>query len=264
MIYLIVTDRHGKDKKAADLFTRHKILNITIHQDDKEMEKKLIRMLSGHRVDGLILSPINKGEAFYKMMEKVKVPYCILGIDEFEKIPGVGVDETAAGADAAEYILQKGYRRIAFVVPPMYDAEGILNMGHHRRKNGIDSVMKKWGYEYAVMTSQDSDAYLQQVLEFIRASGEEKPALLCSGAIYAIKIMGFLKQHGYMAPKDYGIMTFDEVSEYEDLIPKITYLDNHAEKVGYAAGDLMIKMIRGEQTAQRIVVSHNIVEGQTL
>ena len=38
------------------------ILNITIHRDDKEMEKKLVSMLSGHRVDGLILSPVNKGE----------------------------------------------------------------------------------------------------------------------------------------------------------------------------------------------------------
>lgn len=239
------------------------ILNITIHRDDKEMEKKLISMLTGHRVDGLIISPINKGEAFYKMMEKVQVPYCVLGIDEFE-CPGVGVDEVKAGEEAAEYILQKGYRRVAFVAPPMYDADGILNMGHHRRLTGFSSVMKKHGLAHSLFTGQDGADYLQQVLDFIRAFEGQKPGLLCSGAIYAMEVMGFLKRFGYNAPQDYGIMTFDEVSDYENLIPRLTCLDNHVEKVGYAAGDLMVRLIRGEKTEQRIVIPHNIVEGQTL
>lgn len=240
------------------------ILNITIHRDDKEMEKKLVGMLTGHRVDGLIISPINKGRPFYNMMEKIKVPYCILGIDEFEGCPAVGVDEVAAGKEAAEHILGKGYERVAFVAPPMYDSDGILNMGHHKRLAGFVSVMQEQNHKYDVLMERESTIYLQQVLDFIRSSGAQKPGLLCSGAVYAIKIMGFLKKNGYNAPGDYGIMTFDEVSEYENLFPRLTCLDNHVEKVGYTVGDLMIKMIRGEQTEQRIVIPHNIIEGQTL
>lgn len=240
------------------------ILNITIHRDDKQMEEKLVRMLSGHRVDGLILSPINKGEAFYRMMEKVKVPHCILGIDEFENSPAVGVDEVAAGMEAAEYILSKGYQSISFVAPPMYDSDGILNMGHHRRLAGFTSMMKTRGCKYDVITDCKSSVYLQQVLDFVQASGSQKPGLLCSGAVYAIEIMGFLKKHGYTAPKDYGLMTFDDINEYKDLVPRVTCLDNHVESVGFAAGDLMVKMIRGEDAERRIVIPYDIVEGQTL
>ncbi len=240
------------------------ILNITIHRDDKEMEKKLVSMLSGHRVDGLILSPVNKGEPFYNMMSKVKVPYCILGIDEFENCPAVGIDELAAGKEAAEYIWGRGYRRVAFVAPPMYDSDGILNMGHHRRLAGFTAAMKSRNCEYEVLMDRESTAYLKQVLDFISCSDMTRPGLLCSGAVYAIQVMGFLKKHGYNAPKDYGIMTFDEVSAYENLFPRITCLDNHVEKTGLSAGDLMIKMICGEEAGQRIVIPHNILEGQTL
>lgn len=240
------------------------ILNITVHRDDKEMEKKLIGILSGHRVDGLILSPINKGESFYKMMEKVHVPYCVLGLEEVKDCPGVGVDEETAGVEAAEYILRKGYQRIAFVAPPMYDADGILNMGHYARLTGITSVMNAKECQFDVLTGQKSDIYLKQVLDFIRASGPQKPGLLCSGAIFAMEIMGFLKQYDYVVSEDYGLMTFDEISEYENLVPRLTCLDNHVEKMGYAAGDLMVKLIRGEQTQRRIVIPHSIVEGQTL
>ncbi len=69
------------DAIAKRVLQDNYILNITVHGDDKEMERKLVRTLVGHHVDALIISPINKGEDFYKMMEKVRVPYCVLGLD---------------------------------------------------------------------------------------------------------------------------------------------------------------------------------------
>lgn len=242
------------------------ILNITIHEDNKEAEKKLIRMLTGHRVDGLIMNPINKGTDFYDMMKNVKVPYCILGVDEFRDCACVGVDELAAGADAAEYILAKGYRNLAFVVPPLYDSDGILNLGHHRRLKGFVSVMEKRGLAYHVIYDREGrQGYLQQCLELIRKSGREnKAAFLCSGALFAMDVMGAVRQHGYFAPEDYGIMAFDGIDEYQNWSPRLTSLDNHVEEMGYAAGELIIQMIRGEEKSRRIVVPHNIVEGHTL
>lgn len=242
------------------------ILNITIHEDNKEAERKLIRMLTGHRVDGLILNPINKGEDFYEMMKNVKVPYCILGIDEFKDCAAVGVDETAAGEEAARYILKKGYRNVAFVVPPLYDADGMRNLGHHRRLKGFMTVMKEAGCDYHVICNENGKPeYLRQVLTLIRESGREnKAALLCSGAMFAMNILGAMRQHGYYAPEDYGIMAFDGIEEYQNWSPRLTSLDNHVEKMGFAAGDLVIRMIRGEETSRRIVIPHNIVEGHTL
>ena len=96
------------------------------------------------------------------------------------------------------------------------------------------------------------------------AGRENKPALLCSGAMFAMDIVGAVRQHGYYAPEDYGIMAFDGIEEYQSWSPRLTSLDNHVEKMGFEAGDLVIRMIRGEASERRIVIPHNIVEGQTL
>lgn len=272
MIGVVVVDiRNQFFSKTVDAIGRRVleddyILNITIHEDNKEAEKKLIRMLTGHRIDGLVMNPINKGADFYGMMKNVKVPYCILGVDEFKDCAGVGVDEFAAGVDAAKYILAKGYRNVAFVVPPLYDDDGIPNLGHHRRLKGVESVMKKTECNFQVIYNQaGKEGYRQQTLELVRQYGREnRLAFLCSGAVFAMNIMGTMQQHGYYAPEDYGIMAFDGIEEYQNFNLQLTTLDNHVEQIGYTAGDLIIRMIRGEKAERRIIIPHNIVEGRTL
>lgn len=266
MIGVIVVDlRNQYFPKIVDAIERRVqeddyILNITLHEDNKEMERKLIRTLVGHRIDGLILNPINKGEVFYEMMKNVKIPYCILGIDEFKDCCCVGVDEYAAGADAAIYMLKRGYKKIVFVAPPLYDADGVPNLGHHRRKDGFLAAARKGDCSCDVIWGED---YLIKVRECIRNSSE-KTGFLCSGAIFAADTMAMLREFGYRPPEDYGIMTFDGIDFYQNWEPRITALDNHVEKQGYAAGDLILKMIREEYTERRILVPYNIVEGQTI
>lgn len=240
------------------------ILNITVHGDDKEMEKKLIRTLVGHHVDGLIVSPINKGEHFYRMMERVGVPYCVLGLDEFEGCPGVGLDERKAGLDAAEYIAKKGYRKLLFVAPPFYDSDGVPNMGHYKRWDGVQEVGCRYGMACSMITQVKPENYLPLVLDYIKSCGTERPAILCSGAMFAVKVLGYLRREGYAAPDDYGIMTFDNLDEFGELHPRLPCVDNHVEKIGYAAGDLLMHLIQGEETDAREMIPHDILEGDTL
>lgn len=240
------------------------IVNITMHRDDKEMEKTLIRTLTGYRVDGLIISPINKGEAFQEMMKKVQVPYCVLGIDEFDDCPGVGIDEIAAGMEAAEYIVKKGYKKMVFLAPSMYDADGMINMGHHKRLEGIHSVMERYGASCLTISDMDRSRCMEKVLDFIRSCGGEKTAILCSGAIFALELMEYLLKYGYVTPDHYGLMTFDDTPEMANLYPRITCVNNHTTQIGYEAGSLLMKLIQGVQTEQRVVVPHSITERETL
>lgn len=267
MIGVIVVDlRNQYFPRIVDAIERRVweedyILNITLHEDDKEMERKLIRTLVGHRVDGLILNPINKGEDFLHMMENVRIPWCVLGLDELPGSPCVGVDEYEAAERAAGYILQKGYRRVAFVVPPLYDKNGILNLGHHRRRDGFVSVMRRAGCEFQVIHGND---YLQQVLDWHRRGGTQKNAFLCSGAIFAAEVMSMMNRNGFRAPENYGLMGFDSIEFERNLEVRLTTLDNHTEQMGCKAGEMLLKLIRKEETERRIVIPCDIIEGQTL
>lgn len=59
-------------------------------------------------------------------------------------------------------------------------------------------------------------------------------------------------------------MGYDRVGFYQDFSPRLTTVDNHVERMGYEAANMLIDMIEGREVPQHIKVPVAIVEGQTL
>jgi len=237
------------------------LLNITLHENCKMTEKKLIQTLTNHRVDGLILNPVNQNKEFELWLKSLQIPYVILGHSIFNESKTVGVDEEEAGRAATRYILQKGYKNIVFVVPPLNDADGLPNYGHVQRKTGFEEAAGQSGCQYQVIEGGD---YLKQVNDYMKTVGKEKPAFLCSGDYYAEQVMTDMYKNGYRAAYDYGIMGYDCIEIFQNILPSLTTVDNHVEEMGYQAADMLIRMIRGEDTPNQIQIPIQIVGGQTL
>ena len=239
------------------------ILNILLHEDDKELEKKTINMLQGNHVDGIILNPINKGEDLLEILRTMHTNCCLLGIDEVDDcpIPCVGNDETKAGKAAMEYILQKGYRDVIFVVPTLHDADGVYNFGHHRRLDGILESAKKENVTPIIISSAD---YKQRILELFVNKKLKKPAILCSGEVFALGIISALAGLKKKIGIDYGIMTFDHSKSLEALNMNMTSIDNKVEEIGAKAGELMVQMCNDKDVVNRVSIGFEIIEGDTL
>ena len=237
------------------------MLNISLHEDDKEEEKRLIQAMVGYHADGLILNCINKDEAFEKMLGQLGIPYVILGYQVFKNSHTVGVDEYEAAYKGVNFILEKGYKEVVFVVPPLYDADGIPNIGHADRKKGFADAAEKSGCRYTILYGND---YLEKALEYMRLKAESKPAFFCSGDTFAGELMSFFSRNGYLLPDDFGLMGYDRVRFYQDFSPRLTTVDNHVERMGYEAANMLIDMIEGREGPQHIKVPVAIVEGQTL
>ena len=237
------------------------ILTITLHEDSRELERKLIHTLVSHRADGLILNPVNKGEDFWRMMKNISIPYCILGLKEMEGCASVGVDEFRAGQAATEFILQKGYRDIVFVAPQLFNDLGLPNYGHYKRWLGVQDVTSKAACRCRLIKGLD---FCEQVSDMLAKQDGERIAFLCSGAVYAADVMRNVAVRGFKPLVDYGIIAFDRVDIYRYNELTLTTVDNHTELQGYQACDLLIKMIKGTQTNTQIEIPFDIVRGQTL
>jgi DNA-binding LacI/PurR family transcriptional regulator len=59
-------------------------------------------------------------------------------------------------------------------------------------------------------------------------------------------------------------MSFDQLDYYKNWSPRLAAVDNHPEQIGEEAGKLLVKMWRSEDTAERVVVPFQIVEGESL
>ena len=102
---------------STEAYARGYGVNITLHGGDAGTEREQLTRLADYRVDGIILSSVNEGEAYRTFLESLHRP--IVSVDNriADGIPFVGIDQRAAVREAVQRAAEKGYERIVFVCP---------------------------------------------------------------------------------------------------------------------------------------------------
>ncbi len=236
------------------------LLNITLHENDHEIEKMLIQTLVGHRVDGLIISPSSYDKVFWKYLKELPVPSVVIGNKLDAEITTVGIDEKKATRSAVNFIYERGYKHIIFVVPPLQGADSKDNMGHHQRLEGYCSAVKELGLDQMIIYG---DQYLGKIIQYMKKT-KDRPAFLCSGDVFAIEAYGALRKSGYLEKRDFGIMGFDHIDIPFGALSKLSTVDNHIEEIGEQAAEQILGMIRGERGVRHLEIPYKIIEGETV
>ena len=104
---------------STEAYARGYGVNITLHGGDAGTEREQLTRLADYRVDGIILSSVNEGEAYRTFLESLHRP--IVSVDNriADGIPFVGIDQRAAVREAVQRAAEKGYECIVFVCPPL-------------------------------------------------------------------------------------------------------------------------------------------------
>jgi LacI family transcriptional regulator len=236
-------------------------LNITLQENDPEMESRLIGNLVDRRVDGLILCPVNKGEAFRAFLKSLPAPSVVIGNYIAPDIPFVGIDERAAAIDAVELIVSKGYERIIFVCPPLANASKENIYSHEQRLAGFYEAIGRHS-----VSSRDvvgSDDYLDRLPSALRESGA-KTAFFCSGDIYALNAIRRLRAEGLEVPRDAGVMGFDNIDTLEFLLPSMATVDTPVCELGVLAVRTLLDLVEGKEAELRSLLDYSIIDGASL
>ena len=199
------------------------------HDSDCKEERRLIEMMKGYCVDGMILNCVNRGDEFKDWLDKLDMKYVILG---YQLLPGsytVGVNENKSVKDVVRFLKAHGYHKQVFVVPPLY--------------------------------GKDTN---EQALEFLKKNTGEKPVFLCTGEMFAIPMQKFLKKNGYRAPKDYGLMTYDRLMYRFWNEDAIAAVDNHVDQIGMSVANAVIDLIEEKEIPMNIEVPYDLEEGTSL
>lgn len=241
------------------------ILNILVHGDDKSLEAQMLKLLENYNVDGIVMNPINKGEELQRLLHvNGRQKFCLLALDEAEEagVCGIGIDERAAGYESAKNVLSFGYQKIYFVAPTYYDKDGRENPGHHSRYEGVKKACAEANILPLCITGDD---YPEQIAEVMKKNTGGKPAFLCSGAPFAVKVIQRLFGSGMEPGREYGMMTFDKVPEMASSSNiRLAYLDNNVDQIGKLAADMIIRMCEGQNVPERINIPFTIVNGNSL
>lgn len=168
------------------------------------------------------------------------MPHLVVGKPSFPcSVCWMDVSHEAAGQLAANYLLDKGYRRITFLL----DTEGEGKIAQ-RRLDGLTAALEE--EELTIETIPGVNGYEDSY----RQTGEllerpERPeALLCANNYLAIGCLQMLRQKGVRIPEDMALMTFDNYPFSMLLKPQLTAIEVDMFELGWEAAHFMLQKLR--------------------
>ena len=243
----------------ADLRELGYCMNICNSGNSVKKERKCIRNLLSHSIDGLIL--IGTGETDYTFLNNQKIPVVVVDRMSGEGIVTVKTDDALAGRIGAEYLHKKGYESVCF-----FSLE--KRQYAQNRERGFLEYMQKNSLKSQVMRLKDNsfEKIEQAVKKYLRTGEYKKSrsAIFCCKDDMAVYAVRALSEQGIRIPEDVAVLGFDNSSIGEFSNPPITSVAQ--DKIGISKNtvDVMMRMINGEKKIKNVYLGSEIVERKSV
>ncbi len=214
---------------------------ICITGYDLDKENVLINVLLSRRVDGIILSPIQKSIENISIIKDRNVPLVLFDcmIDDFEA-DYILIDNEAGAKEAVNYLISQGHKKIAYIGGNSNDSNNRLRCAGYRKslskaslsipKHYVkhDSYTFKHGYEAAMVLLRSND-----VPTAFFAANNRIMLGVCKG----------INDCGLQIPDDVSIVGFDDFETATMLPSPLTVIRQPLREMALNAVDLLLSRI---------------------
>lgn len=213
------------------------ILKHVTKEDAPEAVKEL--MLS-EEADGIIIYAgiLSKQLAF--VLGKESYPHLIIGKPDFANtLSWIDVSHEAAGQLASNYLLDKGYRRIVFL---MGDAK--KDQISARRLAGINMVFEEEELSIEKVTGITTYEESRVAMEEILKRNQLPEVILCTNNYLAMGCIQSIRAAGLEIPKDIALMTFDNYPFSMFTVPTLTAIEVDMYEMGNQAAMFILQKLK--------------------
>lgn len=218
------------------------------------------RLALGRKVDGVILPISLFDRAFLAKLDELSFPCVILGRTEERDADTswVDINNTQAGVLATRHLVQRGYRRIAFVShsgKETFNADRISGYCRELDASGL-------GVDQSLIIHAEPgiDNAVSLISALLRSAGRPD-AVLCGSDIVALGALRAAKREGLSVPEDLGILSFDNTVVTDLAEPGISSMDVDTYELGEQAAEILINQIENPGSSIRqVLLSTRVVE----
>lgn len=209
--------------------------------------------------DGIIMMGLSEKEQMNLLNSaKIDKPVVLYGNSE-DFSAWVDVDNYNGEALVVEYLVEKGYRRIATVAGPQYMHYAI------ERLNAYKDVLEKYGLEI--------DENLIEIDEVNEKGGYDCTnrllerngnidAIVCATDTMAIGCIRAIREKGLSVPKDIAVVGFDGFGHENIASPRLTTVRQPLFEVGEKLADVLMEIISGKEP-QQIKILPTLIIGES-
>lgn len=215
------------------------VLNLIIASDDPG-DKTSAYVRSG-AVDGAIVVSHHTSDTFIdRIANVVPVVYGGRPVRERERDYYVDVDNVAGGREATEYLIGRGFRRIATIAGPVTMPAGVDRLVGFRdalAAAGLEPVAEEDGN----FTADGGSAAMQRILD----AGVEFDALFVASDLMARGALAALGRAGIRVPEDVAIVGFDDSPVARTVNPQLTTMRQPSHEQGERMADMLLSILSG-------------------
>lgn len=210
------------------------------HVTTREAPLMIRDLMIQEQADGVIIHAAILSRALAGMLSHLSLPHLVIGKPDFAtSICWMDVNHEQAGQQAANYLLDKGYRRMVFL------------MGDQRtdkisaaRRDGMLQMFAEEELSFTTLYGDSSyEAGLRLAEEALQM--QERPEiLLCTNNYLAMACLQVIRNLGLSVPEDIAIMTFDNYPFSMLTQPQLTAVEADMFDMGQEAARFILRKIR--------------------
>ena len=230
---------------------------------DAERERRALTALIEHRADGVALaSCVSDPADVFRRVSKDRVVFVqpdYPALADGAEVPGRGVlrsDDVGGFTAAAEHVVERGYRRIAYVGPGTGSSDAL-------RRATLSEVLER--HRVGPMRFVDSglDGW-RDATDAARRLAEDPPdAAICYDDKLALSVLDALRSTDLEVPGDLALVGFDGIPAARQSRPRLTTVDVPSVELGRRAVDMLLSSIRDGSPAPSHIVPVELIVGES-
>ena len=218
--------------------------------DDPQREQAIIAAFLGRRVDGLVLTPIAKNQAYMIPEHSRNLPMVFIDREPVGvEADAVVTDNAVGAAKAAAHLLAHGHTKLAYL-----GDRTDIQTARERRRGFLEEIGKAGIPTSTVPVIEnlhDEDSARRAALELL--SSEDPPtAIFSSQNLVTFGTMRALKELG--VHKRVALVGFDDFTLADMMEPGVTVIAQHPERIGVLSAARILARIDGDDQAPRTYV----------
>jgi LacI family transcriptional regulator len=214
-------------------------------------------------IDGLVIMSLPIGEPEARRLLEHNVPTVLIEYPHPE-LNSVEIDDAEGGRLAAQYLLKKGHRRIAFLGDTDLPEYAIHPVS--LRLMGFRQVLNEAGItipEQLVRLAPYTQGQTRQVASELLSLPEPPTAIFAATDFQALGILKAARQLQVRVPDDLAVIGFDDLdmAEYADL----TTIRQHLDESGRLAVEILLSHITDpSRPSQHVHIPLSLIERATV
>lgn len=213
-------------------------LALFLCESEAEGEETIANILTNGLLDGIIVTADYKEYAFEDQLCQGNVPFVFIGRPKnAEGAPFIDTDNIAGGRIATQYLLDKGYQRIAIIGSDK-------NTSGDDRYRGYAQALEACGRTLDTRLIASGDYSLESGAAAMADLLPAQPdAVFVVSDTMAVGALRTLRQHGLSVPDDVAVVGYDDLPPARQADPQLTTVRQPITEIGQIAVETLLQII---------------------